>query len=307
MINLNRLLELQGMMFLLIIIGIILKKKNVVTNEGKRVITDLLINVILPCNIINSFCVEFNKDILIGFLKIFVIAILIQLGCLLISKIIYNWTSEEKKSVLQYATLCSNAGFLGNPIAENVYGSQGLAYASIYLIPQRIVMWTAGISCFTKARGKSVVKTVLTHPCIIAVAVGLTIMIFQIPLPLFIQNTVKSLGGCTMAISMILIGTILSEVNFFSVVNKMSIFYTVVRLVLIPFLVFIFCMIFHIDQLTTGVAVVLAGMPAGSTTAILAAQYEGDAIFASKCVVLSTVLSIITVPIWCWMINAAMR
>jgi len=52
---------------------------------------------------------------------------------------------------------------------------------------------------------------------------------------------------------------------------------------------------------------VLAGMPAGSTTAILAAQYEGDAIFASKCVVLSTVLSIITVPIWCWMINAAMR
>jgi len=254
MINLNRLLELQGMMFLLIIIGIILKKKNVVTNEGKRVITDLLINVILPCNIINSFCVEFNKDILIGFLKIFVIAILIQLGCLLISKIIYNWTSEEKKSVLQYATLCSNAGFLGNPIAENVYGSQGLAYASIYLIPQRIVMWTAGISCFTKAKGKSVVKTVLTHPCIIAVAVGLTIMIFQIPLPLFIQNTVKSLGGCTMAISMILIGTILSEVNFFSVVNKMSIFYTVVRLVLIPFLVFIFCMIFHIDQLTTGVA-----------------------------------------------------
>ena len=83
--------------------------------------------------------------------------------------------------VLQYATVCSNAGFLGNPVAEGLYGSIGLLYASVYLIPQRIVMWSAGISYFTESPSrKEVVKKVLTHPCIVAVEIGIVLMVTQV-------------------------------------------------------------------------------------------------------------------------------
>ena len=98
---------------------------------------------------------------------------------------------------------------------------------------------------------------------------------------------------------MILIGTILAEVDSKTIFSKTVFAYTGVRLILIPLLTLIGCRLFHIDSLITGVSVLLAGMPAGSSTAILAAKYDGDYKFATKCVVVSTVLSLITIPIWC--------
>ena len=75
--------------------------------------------------------------------------------------------------------------------------------------------------------------------------------------------------------------------------------YTVIRLLFIPLLVVAACRLVSVDPLITGVSVLLTGMPAGSTTAILAAKYDGDYIFATKCVVVTTLLSLITIPFWC--------
>ncbi|SCH98094.1 auxin efflux carrier [uncultured Clostridium sp.] len=148
------LINLQIMMFLLVVIGIVLKKKDVITEEGKNVITDIVINVILPCNVINSFYVEFSKDILINGITILLVSCLLQFVCTFLSSTLFQKVNKERRTVLQYATVCSNAGFLGNPVAEGIYGSMGLLYASIYLIPQRIVMWSAGLSYFAESSSK---------------------------------------------------------------------------------------------------------------------------------------------------------
>ena len=70
------------------------------------------------------------------------------------------------------------------------------------------------------------------------------------------------------------------------------------RLIVIPLLVYAGCLACAVDPLVTGVSVLLAAMPAAGTTAILAAKYDGDAAYASKCVVTTTVLSLLTTPIW---------
>jgi predicted permease len=189
---------------------------------------------------------------------------------------------------------------MGNPIAEGVYGAEGLMYASIFLVPQRIVMWSAGVSYFTESPDrKTVVKKVLTHPCIVAVYIGLFFMITQISMPAFLENTIRNVGGCTTTVSMILIGTILAEVKAGSIIDKGIMKYTLIRLFFIPFLVYICCRLFPVRPMISGVSVLLTGMPAGSTTAILAAKYDGDYIFATKCVVVTTLLSLVTIPLWC--------
>ena len=147
------LLNLQAMMFLLIGAGVLLKKKKVITPEGRRVLTDLIVDLILPCNIIGAFCTPFDKAMLVSGLQIFMVSVILQLFCMSISGWCYSRVPKSQRMILQYGTVCSNAGFLGNPVAEGLYGSLGLLYASIYLIPQRIVMWSAGISYF-KARKK---------------------------------------------------------------------------------------------------------------------------------------------------------
>ena len=298
--NFIHLINLQGMLFLLVAAGVVLRKRGILPETAKSVLTDLVIYLILPCNIISSFFIEFNMNILKGFGIILVIASLIQLASLLFAKVFYNRETAGRKKVLQYGTVCSNAGFMGNPIAEGVYGAEGLMYASIFLIPQRIVMWSAGISYFTESPDrKEVVKKVLTHPCIVAVYIGMALMTLQISLPVFLENTIRSVGGCTTAISMVLIGTILAEVEPGSILDKGIVKYSFIRLVLIPFLVFACCRLLHVAPLLSGVSVLLTGMPAGSTTAILAAKYDGDYIFATKCVVITTLLSLVTIPLWC--------
>jgi len=299
------LVNLQIMMFILMGIGILLRKKNIIDDSGKKVVTDLVIMVFLPCNIMNAFLIEFSVEILKSAVMIFIISILIQLGCTLISATCYQRIPKSQRVVLQYGTVCSNAGFLGNPVAEGVYGAMGLLYASFYLIPQRIVMWSAGLSYFTESPSKkAVIKKIMTHPCIIATMLGIFLMISQMHLPIFLSDASAAVGGCTTAVSMILIGTILADADLKTMVSKITLMFSLIRLIIIPALVFIPCLLFKVDPLVMGVAVVLAAMPAGSTTAILAEKYNGDAEYASKCVVLTTVLSMLVIPIWCTLIQA---
>lgn len=296
----SSLMNLQGMLFLLVAAGIILRKQGILHEEAKAVLTDLVIYLILPCNIISSFLIEFNITVLKKFAVILVIATLIQVVCLFLANVLYNKEEEGRKKVLQYGTVCSNAGFMGNPIAEGVYGAQGLMFASIFLIPQRIVMWSAGVSYFTESPDrKTIVKKVMTHPCIIAVYIGMFFLITQIQMPLLLEHTIRGVGGCTTTVSMVLIGTILAEVKLKSILDWGIVKYTVIRLFFIPLLVFLSCRLFSVDPMLLGVSVLLAGMPAGSTTAILAAKYGGDYIFATKCVVVTTLLSLVTIPLWC--------
>ncbi|WP_026892847.1 AEC family transporter [Lacrimispora aerotolerans] len=296
----SSLINLQGMLFLLVAAGIILRKKGILHEEAKAVLTDLVIYLILPCNIISSFLIEFNLSVLKKFAVILLIATLIQVVSLILANVLYNKEEDGRKKVLQYGTVCSNAGFMGNPIAEGVFGAQGLMFASIFLIPQRIVMWSAGVSYFTESPDrKTIVKKVMTHPCIIAVYIGMFFMVTQIQMPQFLEHTIRGVGGCTTTVSMVLIGTILAEVKLKSILDWGIVKYTAIRLFFIPLLVFLFCRLFSVDPMLLGVSVLLAGMPAGSTTAILAAKYDGDYIFATKCVVVTTLLSLVTIPLWC--------
>ncbi|MFR2765604.1 MAG: AEC family transporter [Clostridium sp.] len=294
------LFEMQGMLFTIMILGYIFRKAGMISNEGKSLLTDLVLYVTLPASIIKSFQIEFNHQILVSCMVVIVVAAGIQVGAWLLGMILYPGFPDERKKVLQYATICSNAGILGNPIAEGIFGSMGLLYASIYTIPQRTFMWSIGLTYFTQAPDmKTLIKKVSTHPCIVSVVIGMLIMVFQIPVPGFLSLTIKNIAGGNTFLAMSLVGTILAEVPFRSLPEKDTVYYSFIRLFFIPFLVYLACHFAQVDSLVTGVSVVLSGMPSASVTAVLAAKYGKDEVFATKCVVLSTLLSMVTVPLWC--------
>lgn len=303
MVDFNNLIDLQIEIFILIVIGYILRKTNIIAKENRKSLTDLVIYIILPANIIYSFMIKMDGNIIKSGLTILIVSIVIQLACQVCGKYFFIKTAPQQQSVLQYGTICSNAGFMGSPLIQGLYGLDGLLYASIYLIPQRIVMWSGGVACFTSAKGREVVRKVLTHPCIIAVFIGLIIMVGQIQLPNYLNVSIKTLSSCTMSLSMIVIGGILAEIRLREVISKLTIYYCFIRLILIPLLVLLGCAIFDLPGLVTAVATVLAGMPAGSTTAILAEKYSGDSKLAVEIVFLSTALSLITIPLICVVIN----
>lgn len=312
---------LQCMMFLLAAFGAILKRKGILKEESRGIITDLVMYGLLPCNIINSFRMEFDLEILKRFALVLGISMSVQVVSYGLSRVLYNHKPDAVKRVLQYCTIVSNSGFLGLPIVEGVFGAEGMMYASVYIIPMRVMMWSAGIACFTTSPDmKSVVKKIAVHPCIVAVYIGLGLMFLQVPLGivygellqtagplsvviqtlvLALDKAVKSLGGCTTAITMILIGTMLADMKLKDMVDPDALLISVVRLGLLPGMLLAGCRIFGLDPLLAGICVLITGMPAGSTSAILAAKYGCDYMFATKCVVVSTLLSMLTIPLWC--------
>ena len=124
----------------------------------------------------------------------------------------------------------------------------------------------------------------------------------QLPLPGFLGRTVKSLSNCNMGVSMILIGAIIGSSRMGKLWDKDCFLYCLIRLGLIPAAVLLGCRLCGADSLVAGVSVVLAAMPMGGVTAVLAEKYGGDSAFASKCVAVSTVLSLITTPLWCMVV-----
>ena len=304
MATFNDLLNLEGLMFLCALCGIIMKRKNILPGKSREILTDLVMNLILPANIIHSFEVEFNLTILQKFAVVLLIATAAQLVSMICANTFWNRQPENLKAVLQYGTQVSNAGFLGIPVTEGVLGSEGLMYGSVFLIPQRIVMWTAGIAYFTKsADWKDTFKKLAKNPCIIAVYIGFFLMLTQLQLPEMLENTLVKLGACTTPLTSILIGIMVADVDYRTLVSPLIFLLTAVRQLVLPALVFLGCRLLHIDPILTGVSVLLVGMPVGSTTPILAAKYGGDYVFAGKCVILSTVLSLFTVPLWCFIMS----
>lgn len=182
--------------------------------------------------------------------------------------------------------------------------ASGIAVRKFNLLPkeaQGIVMWSAGITLFTEAPDKkTLAKKVVTHPCIIAVFVGMFFLFAKPPLPEFVERAASSLGSCTTPMSMLMVGMILSDVDEIrSMFSWDMIRYTLIRLVVLPGIVFIGCRLAGIDRLVTGVAVLLTAMPAACMTTVLAAKYDGDVMFASKCVVFSTAMTLVSLPVWC--------
>ena len=253
-----KMVDVQTVLFIYMAVGFFCRKKGIFNDAARDKLTDFVVLITLPCMIFESFHMEFSLESLKQGGVAVLIATVMAAAALLLGKVLYNRFPYGEKSILQYGTLVTNSGFAGLPVVSGAYGDEGLFLGSLFIIPTRILMWSAGISLFTKADAKQAVRKVLLNPGIIAVEVGLVWMLFQLP----------------------------------------KCFYLVaVRQLLLPAVCLVALRLLGVDPLTAGVSVVLTGMPIGSTTAILAQKYGADAQFASKCVFISTLTSLVTVPI----------
>ena len=295
----EKLINLEITIFLLTFVGFLVKRIGLVGAQGQRNLTDLVIYVILPCNILKAFLGSSVEGKLASFLSVLAVSVGIQVFCVLYGKLMYRRQSEGRRKCLEYGTICSNAGFLGNPIAEGLYGAEGLVLASIYLIPLRVMMWSSGLAAFSGTHDrKQTIKRVLTHPCIIFCVIGIIFMFAGWTLPAGLMGTVSALSNCNTGLSMMVIGMILAEIDLHKLWDWTAFLFCLHRLILIPAVVLAICKCLALDSLTVGVCVILSAMPAGATTSILAEKYQVETAFATKLVILSTLLSLPTTALW---------
>lgn len=177
-------------------------------------------------------------------------------------------------------------------------------YTSIFNMVFTIALWTYGVMIFSDKMSKEKIKKVLVNPAIIAVYIGIPIMLLNIKLPTFLLDTTKIVGDMTAPISMIIVGSILSKVRIKDVFKEVSIYYeALIKLIIIPLILFLIKIIIKDNTTVINTIIVLQAMPAAAMTSIFAADFNKEKEYSAKVVFITTLLSIITIPIITKIIN----
>lgn len=293
-------------LFLLIVVGYIARKVKFIDSDIKGHISKLVLNVTLPLFIFGAMQFEFSKDVLKETGILVIISFVFYAVVTLISYLYVNGfkIKEAKRDVFQYVIIFSNVGYMGYPIMNEIAGKTGLFYAAIYNLSFNILTWTLGVYIMTRHENKDKkisIKERLMHvinPSLIAVIFGFTCFIFSIKLPVVLIDTFDSVGGVTTPLSMMFIGIILSEIRLKDIISDFSVFGVVaMRLLITPILVYFTLRFLGFEEMVLIIPTVLSAMPAAANTAIVASRYNNDYQLASKLIFITTLLSIVTIPL----------
>ena len=305
--NIIQMINVQAVLFICLILGFIFGRKGVISDRGRAEMTEVVLNVTLPATILSAFAnTRFSPELMHQSLQAFVIAAAVQIASILLGHVCFpmsRFTAKERQ-ILRYSIVNTNATFVGLPVLTGLFGSMGALLCSVATIPLRITLWTAGISLFVEEKDpRAKLRKIALHPSMVAVYIGVFLMLLNaltgLALPSFAAQTLSTVGSGTTFFSMFIVGYIVSRIDFRGMFAPKVIYYTVLRLLVFPLVLLGICRLLGADEMVTAVCVVLTAVPAGSLTAMMAAKYHGDEVLAGRVVLVSTLFSVVTLPLLC--------
>lgn len=207
-------------LFILILSGVVIGKIKMVNEEGKGMLSNLLIYFVVPFMIINSYMSGYNAEILKNMGRMLFYSILTICIGMALSIGITFLMKKEVRGIIRFATTFSNAAYMGFPLIQAMYGSEGVLYASVYVTVFNILLWTVGIVYVSESMSfKELLKKIVTCPPIISVAVGLVIFLARIPVADVLKDTFNVVGGMNTPLSMIITGITISQFPLLSILR----------------------------------------------------------------------------------------
>ncbi len=285
-------------LFILIALGFLCGKTKILNEKAVKSITDIVLYIVCPCVIVQNFIRPYNSEMLGGLLTSGAAALCIHLMSIIIAMIVFHDKIPEKNRVYRFALIFSNCGYMSLPMQQAILGSDGVFFGAVYIVVFNIVMWTFGV-WLSSGDGKSVsVKKILLNPCIIGMAVGIVIFFTSLPVPEIITKPITFMANLNTPLPMMVIGYYLSKSKITEAFKDGKGFICVLfRLIVVPVLAFGGMMLCGIRGTVLITCVIAASAPAAAATTMFAAKFDNDAGLSVNLVTLSTLLSVVTMPL----------
>lgn len=300
------LLQQMIVLFLIMIVGFVCRKIGIINDEASKCLSGIVVNVANPALILSS---TINKESTIAgqeLLLTVVLAIVIYAILLALAEVLPRILGISKANIGVYKamTVFSNIGFMGFPLLVAMYGSESLLYASIFLIPYNVLIYTYGIQAMQGPSDKSTEEKSgipwkkILNVGVIACIITIVLYITKPIVPVFIEDTVTNLSNLTAPLSMLVIGDAMAKMKLRELItDKKLLLFSAIKLIIIPVIGLVCLKVFGLSEILLGVCLVMLSTPVGSMTAMLAQQQGGNYELASKGVALTTLLSVLTMPI----------
>ncbi len=285
---------------LLIAAGYVAVATKIVDPRATRGLSGLLINITIPALIVASMQVPFTPERLIG-----AETLILATGALYVFSFALAWVVSKamrvpaaEEGVLQFAIVFGNVGFMGFPVALTLFGEESLFYVAIFNLVFNVLVFSVGIAMLTGGRGERFDPKLLLNPGIAASVVGLALFLGSVEIPSPFIDSIDLLGGVTTPLAMIIVGAMLATFPAREMVGNWRIWVaSAVLLLAIPAAYCYLLAPFFADPYINGIMITMAAMPAAANTVIFAEQYGADSKLASQIVFVSTIGSLVTIPL----------
>ena len=282
------------MMFILAGVGYCLFKGGKISKEGSKTIGNILIYIVLPCVIVNGFITERTPEKTTALLISMAAAAILLLISMVVSRVAFR-----KDEIAAFAGAFSNPGFFGIPLIAAVLDSSASFYIAAFIALLNILQWTYGVSLLTGEKSGLEVKKVLKAPFMIAIIIGLILFFGGIPVPSVVRQSIQYIANTNTTLAMFVIGVYLAEVDLPSMFRRKSNYLiAAVRLCAVPLISVLVLSLLPSQFQELKLAVLIASAcPVGSNVAVYAQLHGKDYPYAVETVIISTILSIVTMPL----------
>lgn len=305
---------------ILALIGVFTSRKKILPDNAGQTLHSIVFSITLPLLIVSSLSkLEISGDIIKNGALVIVfayMAIILQLTIGYFSAKAMK-LSEVHANLHRVHSFFGNIVFLGFPLIDALFpDGEALLYAALYQLVTNTILWTTGVLLLSREKTKSRTANIkkLINPNTIALSIGFLMMIFSIKLPPILQDSLGNLGKTTLYLAMLYIGILLGKSRIDSVLTKLQTFIlSFNKLFLVP--VILMFMIYGLQQLIGfnfpfvpfSVVVIEAATPCGTILVIIAKNYGSDDKLAMENVVLSTIISIVSLPFVYFMLETFIR
>ncbi len=287
-----------GVMFILIAFGAGVYKFGIISKRANKQLSNFVVSVVSPVLIFTAYQKEFDTALLKGLLISFLIAAVSHMLLILSGKICVRTKNNSDYNIERFAIAYSNCGFMGIPLIESIYGSDGVLYLTAYITMFNIFMWTHGVSCMKKSNDFRALAKALLSPAIIATAAGLIMFVCRIALPGIILQPMRYIASLNTPLAMIVSGITFAQSDLKGALAKPRIYLvSVLKLLIVPVIVMLIFKPFGFSDAVLNTSVIATACPTAASTIMFSYKYGGNAVYASEIFALTTLMSAITLPL----------
>ena len=290
------------LMLILVIAGLICFMCKIISKDGSKQLSNLLMMVISPVVIFVSYQRDFDPAMLKGLLQAFGLSLVGFAVAIAVAYLFLRKTEKYDVVIERFSTIYSNCGFMGIPLVDAMFGSEGVFYLTAVITAFNLIVWTHGVYTFTGAGEKFSFKGLLNalkSPSIIAVPIGLICFLCNLRVPDVVYDALNYISGMNTPLAMIVAGVTVAQTDLKQVFVKGRIYYvSFLKLILAPMLIVLVYALFPgVPTIVTLSLALAMAAPAGAMGTMFAIRYDRSALYASEIFAATTILSALTLPL----------
>ena len=283
-------------LFILIGVGFVCNKTKILTSSSLKEMTNLVLYIVTPCVIINSYQREFDKNMLRGLLITLAAALLSFAINILLTHLLVKDKDKRREKTLRFGAVFSNCGYMSLPLQEAMLGEIGVFYGATYIAVFQIMLWTYGVILMSGSIKSISLKKIIINPGVLSTALGIVLYVFSISIPFTVLEPIKYLGSLNTPVPMVIVGYYLAQASL-RLKGVSAYVSLVLRLIASPLIMIAILLCLGISGDIAIACTIAASAPVAAATTMFSEKFDGDTTLSATFVSITTILSIITMPL----------